>query len=146
MTTAQRLAVIELLRAREFPAARGRSEVGTSGPGYHLAELAHGDGFLGDDDGARRIEEAEQLGAEHTALTEILTARYGEPDHLSLWSLRIRGGEGEEIPEPWRELSDGPRFLHLWRIEGRWLAVGLAGEDGEQPLRLMAAVTETDPP
>ncbi|MFF1421639.1 hypothetical protein [Streptomyces sp. NPDC058280] len=162
MTTAQHLAVIELLRVRAFPAERGPSEVGTSGPGYHLAELPRSDGFRydgfrsdgGDEDVARRIEDADQCAAEHTALTEILSARFGEPQYISLWSVHVRGGEGEEIPEPWRELSEGLRYLHLWRIEGRWLAVGMAGEgegegdgeSGERRPRLVAAVTETDPP
>lgn len=145
MTTAQHLAVIELLRVRAFPAERGPSEVGTSGPGYHLAELARSDG-LQDDEAARRGEDADQYGAEHTALTEILTVRFGEPQHVSLWSVQVRGSEGEEIPEPWRELSNGPRYLHLWRIEGRWLAVGAVQEGEEEPFRLIAAVTETDPP
>ncbi|MFF3751941.1 hypothetical protein ACFYYH_16025 [Streptomyces sp. NPDC002018] len=145
MSTAQRLAVIELLRARPFPAEPGPSEVGASGPGYHLAELARSEGFW-DDDGTRRVEDADQYGAEHTALTELLTGRYGEPHRLSLWSLQVRAGEGEEIPQPWRELSDGLRFLHLWRTGGRWIALGLTEDEGEQPFRLIAAVTETDPP
>ncbi|MDX3853552.1 hypothetical protein [Streptomyces sp. AK02-01A] len=61
-------------------------------------------------------------------------------------SVLIRGGEGEEIPEPWRELSSGVRWLRLWRTGDRWLAVGLAGGTGDQRFRLVAAVTETDPP
>ncbi|MER8000402.1 hypothetical protein ACWEJP_05335 [Streptomyces sp. NPDC004749] len=145
MTTAQHLAVIERLRARAFPARRGPSDVGTSGPGYHLAELARGGG-LGDDDGTRRADEADQFDAEHAALAEILTLRFGEPWYMSTWSVQVRGGEGEEIPEPWRELSGGPRFLYLWRVEDRWLAVGLAEADEERPFRLLAVVTATDPP
>ncbi|MFE2031693.1 hypothetical protein ACFXBB_00245 [Streptomyces scopuliridis] len=148
MTTAQQLAVIELLRVRAFPAERGPTELGRSGPGYHLAELFRGDGTA----------DAGQHGAEHTALTGILTARFGEPHHISLWSVRTRVGAGEEIPAPWRELSDGFEYLHLWRWEGRWLALGAAGEAGpdgeagrdgeagERPFRIVVAVTETDPP
>lgn len=139
MTTAQQLAVIELLRARAFPAERGFTEVGMSGPGYHLAELFRGDGTA----------DADQHGAEYTALTGILTARFGEPQYVSLWSVRTRVVEGEEIPEPWRELSGGPEYLHLWRSERRWLAVGAAGDAGddeEQPFRIVVAVTEIDPP
>ncbi|MEV7426463.1 hypothetical protein [Streptomyces sp. NPDC091212] len=141
MTTAQHLAAIELLRAAAFPAVRGPTGPGTGGPGWALVELAGG-------------ADTEQCGAEHTALVDLLTVRLGEPDVLSLWSLQARVTGGEEIPEPWRELSSGPRWLHLWRIGGRWLAVGLAdgagigsaeGADGPG-CRLLAAVTETDPP
>ncbi|MFJ9212882.1 hypothetical protein [Streptomyces sp. NPDC102264] len=148
MTTAQQLAVIELLRVRAFPAERGPTEVGSSGPGYHLADLFRGDG----------VADADQHGAEHTALTGILTARFGEPYYISLWSVRTRVSEGEEIPDPWCELSGAFACLHLWRWEGRWLALGAAGEEeaaeeagadgeaGERPFRIVVAVTETDPP
>ncbi|MFJ1646114.1 hypothetical protein [Streptomyces sp. NPDC088258] len=140
MTTARHLAVIDLLRAAAFPAVRGPTGTGTGGPGYHLVELAGG-------------ADPEQCGAEHTALVDLLTVRLGEPDFLSLWSLQARITGGEEIPEPWRELSSGPLRLHLWWTEGRWLAVGLAegpvdgagGADGPG-CRLIAAVTDTDPP
>ena len=37
---AQHLATIDLLRARPFPAQRGRQAAVVRGPGYHLAELA----------------------------------------------------------------------------------------------------------
>lgn len=90
MTTAQQLAVIELLRVRAFPAERGSTELGRSGPGYHLAELFQGDGTA----------DAGQHGAEHTALTGILTARFGEPHYISLWSMRTRLGAGRRYRTP----------------------------------------------
>jgi hypothetical protein len=136
MSTAQQLALVELLCAHVYPAARGPSGVGTSGPGYHLAELSRGDGPPG----------ADQCEAECTALAEILTHRFGEPHHLSLWSLRIRGGEGEEIPEPWWELCNSVTHLRVWWTERRWLALGVTHEAEDQPYRLLAATTETDPP
>jgi hypothetical protein len=145
MTTAQHLAVIELLRTRNFPADSGPSEAGRSGPGYHLAELCHGSDPW-DDDGSGRPQDHEQCEAECAALELVLTARFGEPQHVGLWSVLVRGGEGEHLPEPWRELSAVCRSVLLWRTGGRLLVLGVAERDGEQPVRLLAAVTETDPP
>ncbi|WP_329031988.1 hypothetical protein OIE71_03360 [Streptomyces sp. NBC_01725] len=145
MSTARHVATIDLLCARSFPAERAGSEVGTSGPGYHLVELARGESFW-EDDGSRRVQEAEQYEAECAALASVLAARWGEPQLVSLWSTRVRGGEGEEIPEPWRELSHGVGHVHLWRTGGRWVAVGVSHQGEEHPFQLLAAVTETDPP
>lgn len=145
MSTAQHIATIDLLCARTFPTARAGFETGTSGPGYHLAELASGEGFW-EDDGTRRAQEAEQYEAECTALASVLAARWGEPQLVSLWSTRVRAAEGEEIPEPWHELSYGVDHAHLWRTGGRWVAVGVSWQGEEQPFQLLAAVTEIDPP
>jgi hypothetical protein len=141
MSTAQHLATIELLRSRSFPRQRGPSDVGTSGPGYHLAELSAGEAPAGDDQ-----QGDDQQAAEHEALAALLTARYGEPRQVGLLGARVRLERGEEIPAPWYELSVGPGYVQLWRIQGRWLALALAEGNGEYPSRLLAAVTETDPP
>lgn len=145
MSTARHLATIDLLCARAFPAERAGSDGGTSGPGYHLAELASGEGFWADD-GTRRAREAEQYEAECAALASVLETRWGAPQLVSLWSTRVRGGEGEEIPEPWRALSDGMGLAHLWRTGDRWVALGVSWHGDEQPLQLLAAITDIDPP
>lgn len=145
MSTARHVATIDLLCARSFPAERAGSETGTSGPGYHLAELARGEGFW-DDDGTRRAQEAEQYEAECAALASVLEARWGEPQLVSLWSIHVRATEGEEIPEPWPELSAGVAYVHLWRTGDRWVALGVSHQGEEHPFQLLAAVTETDPP
>jgi hypothetical protein len=147
MSTAQHLATIELLRSRSFPRQRGPSGVGTSGPGYHLVELLAGEAEEPGTDGEQADDQADdQAGAEHDALAAILTARFGEPRQVGLLGARIRLERGEEIPPPWYELSAGPGYAQLWRIQGRWLALALEEGDGERPARLLAAVTETDPP
>ncbi|WP_347879791.1 hypothetical protein [Streptomyces sp. Tu 2975] len=76
MTTAQHLAAIDRLRCREFPAQRGRSEFGDSGPGYHLAELRT------PADGLEAVERAdgrsrEPYEAECEALVVALSSRWG---------------------------------------------------------------------
>ncbi|MFJ4923082.1 hypothetical protein [Streptomyces sp. NPDC088725] len=141
MSIARHLATIELLRTRDFPPEHGPCGVddraGASGPGYHLAELARAEAHMPDDG---------QHAAEYDALIDLLTRRLGEPQWISLWSIRERAGRGEAIPRPWYELSAGHESVHLWRTESRWLALAVADGSGDQPRRLIAAVTETDPP
>ncbi|MCH0540047.1 hypothetical protein I3F58_10810 [Streptomyces sp. MUM 203J] len=144
MTTARHLATIDLLRLRPFPGRCGRSEAGDSGPGYHVAELATSEHFWED---ASRIEPvAEQYEAERDALSALLAGRWGEPQVFSLWSVFRRGMDGEDIPEPWHGLSGHVPDLHLWRADGRWIALGVSQWDEELPFQLLAVVTETDPP
>ncbi|MFG3499001.1 hypothetical protein [Streptomyces sp. NPDC047928] len=145
MTTARHLATIEVLRSRPFPAQRGRSDVGDSGPGYHVAELSTSEDFW-EDDGTRRELVEDQYEAERDALALLLTGRWGEPQVFSLWSLLRRGLDGEDIPEPWGSLSNSVPDVHLWRAEDRWIAVGVSQWDKELPFQLLAAVTTTDPP
>ncbi|MFI9583303.1 hypothetical protein ACIHCQ_15945 [Streptomyces sp. NPDC052236] len=142
MTTAQHLRAIDLLRSREFPAEFGPSDVGTEGPGFHIAEL---NGQIPQmpqmsDMGADADVDAEQLAAEHEALLRALTHRWGEPELFSLASTALRADADEDIPEPWLRLSAQLTYLCLWRIEDRWIGVGGSEE------WLLAVVTETDPP
>ncbi|MGW0536772.1 hypothetical protein [Streptomyces sp. NPDC003032] len=157
MSTAQHLAAIDLLRSREFPAEHGRSECGSEGPGYHIAELLTSDTFW-EDDGTRWHITEEQYEAERDGLTVLLADRWGPPQRFSLASLFERtmdaelgtdgqgGTEAEEIPEPWAQLSSSVPDLHLWRVDGRWIALGVAQWDKELPFQLLAVVTEIDPP
>ncbi|MCX4728014.1 hypothetical protein [Streptomyces sp. NBC_01306] len=147
MTTAQYVATIDRLRTRAFPARHGWSDTGPGGPGYHLAALITRDTLLGaEDDAAPEGEAEDQLGAEYEALVAVLDARWGEAQTFSLWSMLTRRMEGEEIPEPWAELCTTAPSLHLWRAEGRWIAIGAVRESQEQGARLMVAVTDVDPP
>ncbi|MBT2370013.1 hypothetical protein J7E88_33280 [Streptomyces sp. ISL-10] len=144
MTTAQHLAAIDLLRGRAFPARRGRSELGDSGPGYHLARLApavespHACGI-------REEDAAEQCRAECEALADALSTRWGPPQRVSLWSVSMRSVAGEAIADPWDELSHLTDDVHLWHVDGHWIAVGVACAD-ELRWELLAVITETDPP
>ncbi|WP_055696961.1 MULTISPECIES: hypothetical protein [Streptomyces] len=157
MSTAQHLAAIDLLRSREFPAEHGRSACGAEGPGYHIAELLTSDTFW-EDDGTRWHAAEEQFEAERDGLTVLLADRWGPPQRFSLARLFERameedfetgghaGEETEEIPEPWRQLCSAVPDLHLWRVEDRWIALGVAQWDRELPFQLLAVVTEIDPP
>ncbi|MEU9980751.1 hypothetical protein [Streptomyces sp. NPDC050856] len=145
MTTARHLATVDALRSRPFPAQRGRSDVGDSGPGHHIAELATSEDFW-EDDGTRRELTGDQFEAEREALAAVLSGRWGRPQVFSLWSLLERGLAGEPLPEPWGTLSGSVPDVHLWRVDGRWLALGVSQWDKELPFQLLAVVTETDPP
>jgi hypothetical protein len=116
-----------------------------AGPGYHLAELAVSEGFWADD-GTARIAAAEQYEAQCAALSTLLTARWGAPQLLGMQGALLRAAEGEELQEPWRELTGTAAYAELWRAEQHWIAVAVAGRDPYQPLRLLAAVTVNDPP
>ncbi|MFD9357347.1 hypothetical protein [Streptomyces sp. NPDC060031] len=147
MTTAEHLDTIDRLRTRDFPDVRARSEVGTSGPGYHLAELG-GSRWYGDEDAGGRVAQEEQVAAECEALAQRLAERWGDPDVFTLASLRLRvdGEDGEEVAEPWREIGDTTECLHLWRAGGRWVAVYESRWGADHSPQLMAAVTVIDPP
>lgn len=108
MSITQHLAVIDRLCSEEFPAEPGRSDVGTAGPGYHVAELRTSADFW-EDDGTRREETEEQYEADRDALSERLAERWGAPDVFSLWSVLDRSMDGEDLPEPWAVLSPTSR-------------------------------------
>ncbi|MDG4862258.1 hypothetical protein P8605_29355 [Streptomyces sp. T-3] len=144
-TTAQHLATIDLLRTREFPEGRGRSSATAWGPGYVIEELLTSEDFWDED--LTLVEEAEeQYDAELTALALVLTERWGPPEPVSLWSLAVRSASGEDIPEPWSELSMSVATLQLWQRDGRWIALGVGQQDREMPFQLLAVATTVDPP
>jgi hypothetical protein len=148
MSTVSYLARIDLLCARGFPAARGSSDQGLEGPGYHVAELSAPAGPAEDDTGEPRSVVAEQCEAERDGLTVLLTARWGEPWIFTLRGALLRALEyDEDIPEPWASLSARAPDVHAWQTAaGCWVALGVAGLDPAQPPRLLAVVTEIDPP
>lgn len=171
MSTAEHLAAIDLLRSREFPAEHGRSPFGVGGPGYHIAELLTSGDFW-DDDGTEWEATSDEYDAERDALTALLAQRWGAPQIFSLASVfeRAQGGaygyggedewdedggseaaegatgKNEGIPEPWGSLSSSVPDLHLWRADGRWIALGVSQWDKELPFQLLAVITEIDPP
>ncbi|MFD0272090.1 hypothetical protein ACFVGY_36825 [Streptomyces sp. NPDC127106] len=144
MTTAQHLETIDRLLTRDFPEARGRTEVGTSGPGYHLAELG-ASRWYGDEDAADRAECEEEVSAAYGALAHRLEERWGPPHTFSLDSLRLREG-GAEVAQPWSEIAATTDHLHLWRTGDRWVAVYAAAWGADHSPQLMVAVTVIDPP
>ncbi|MDX2760174.1 hypothetical protein ACSCB1_30825 [Streptomyces europaeiscabiei] len=147
MTIARHLVTIDRLCSEEFPATHGRSDTGTAGPGYHVAELGTSGDFW-EDDGTRREETEAQFEADRDALSVRLTERWGPPDVFSLWSVSGRCQEGEDIPEPWGPLSSHVPDVHLWQANGhgRWVALGVSQWDKELPFQLIALITEIDPP
>ncbi|OKK17631.1 hypothetical protein AMK16_22865 [Streptomyces sp. CB00455] len=145
MTTAEHLDTIDGLRTREFPAEPVWSGGQSSGPGHHLVPVGRTADFW-EDGGSGRPEAADQISAEYGALTQALTDRWGQAQVFSLVSLRDRGFDGEEIPEPWDELSNSTDHVHLWRAGDRWLVAYVAQWDEGDPYLLMAGVTVIDPP
>ncbi|MFJ9932918.1 hypothetical protein ACIRSJ_07325 [Streptomyces virginiae] len=145
MTTAEHLETIDRLLTKEFPREPVRTVDSSSGPGFHLVQLSRTAHFW-DDDGSGRIEAADQISAEYGALTQAVTDRWGVPQIFSLGTLRDRVFEGEEIPQPWTDLSAATDHVHLWRAAERWLVACVTQHDHEDPYLLTAAVTVVDPP
>ncbi|WP_369244971.1 hypothetical protein [Streptomyces sp. R41] len=147
MTSALYLATILRLCSEDFPAEDSRSDVGTGGLGYHIAELATSEEFW-EDDGTAREKTEEQYEADRDGLSELLTPRWGRPQVFSLASVFDRSMDGEDIAEPWGILSSHVPDVHLWKAEahGRWVALGVSQWDKELPFQLLAVVTEIDPP
>ncbi|MGW0820596.1 hypothetical protein [Streptomyces sp. NPDC002845] len=147
MDIARYLATIDLLCARAFPSAHGRTDIGASGPGYFIAELETSHGLL-TGDGSQREETARDFHAYREGLAQRLNDRWAEQPLWGQLTLRVRMGRGEKIPEPWATLSLRTDALHVWQVDGtgRWVAVGVADRDEADEIRLLAAVAETGPP
>ncbi|MFD6249478.1 hypothetical protein [Streptomyces roseolus] len=145
MTTTRLLAELDSLLSRAFPASPERSGDLDSGPGFHVAALATSEDFWESGPERREVVE-ERYEAERDGMAAVLTARWGEPDRMSLWSLHARGTEGEELPEPWGVLCAHVPDLVLWRVGARRLGLGISQWDKELPFQLLAVVTEADPP
>ncbi|MFI2632480.1 hypothetical protein [Streptomyces collinus] len=143
MNIAQHIAVIDELCYRPFPAEHGPSDVGFSGPGHHVAVLE----AAADTGPAARAVTIDQYEKDRDALYELLASRWGDTDPYNLQTVLLRT-EREEIPRPWAELSACAGVAHLWEVEGtgRWVAVAVGDRDLSREVRLLALVTETDPP
>lgn len=148
MDNAQHLAVIDQLCARAFPAQRGRTDVGTAGPGYFIAELMTSHGLREGDPGERAPTVADFHAVKDRVARELDERRGAHPPSLGMQGLRVRAGRGEDIPEPWGTVSVRVDELDLWDPDtsGRWIALGVADRDAHDEIQLLAVVTEIDPP
>ncbi|WP_225828948.1 hypothetical protein [Streptomyces naphthomycinicus] len=147
MDIAECLTLIDLLCAREFPAAHGRTEHGESGPGHHIAALQTSEEFW-EGDGSEREATWAQYEADRDGLAERLAERWGTPQHVSLYSVFDRTMAGEDIAEPWAGLSGHVPDVQLWQEPGtgRWVALAVSQWDKELPFQLLGIVTSADPP
>ncbi|MEU2789962.1 hypothetical protein [Streptomyces sp. NPDC007100] len=143
-TTAQHLTAIDLLRGRAFPDGPVRSAMVESGPGFHVAQL-RGDEQLWEADPAVVKETAQEYRAELEGLISALCLRWGEPEVLDLAGHLERVAMGMPVQPPLDVLCGQVPRVHAWRVEGRWIAVGLGEGDPEMPVfQLLAAVGHAD--
>ncbi|NBE53702.1 hypothetical protein [Streptomyces boluensis] len=149
MSSARHLHAIDLLCSRDLRAEHGPPHA-REGP-FHIEELRHAPS--GDEEAREpgehegRYEEwYEQCAAELTALHVPLADRWGEPDVYPLLGVRLRGGEGELIPEPWHGLSWAASSVDLWHTGDRWLALAVTDLERPRLPRLLAVATDVDPP
>ncbi|GGY31468.1 hypothetical protein [Streptomyces djakartensis] len=143
MHIAQHIALVDELCFRPFPAEHGPSDVGASGPGYHVAVLES----AADSDPAARAVTTDQFEKGRDAVYELLASRWGDTDPYNLHTVQLRA-EREEVPRPWAELSAWAAVAYVWRVggTGRWVALAVADRDPADDVRLLAVITETDPP
>ncbi|KAK1177721.1 hypothetical protein B7755_005770 [Streptomyces sp. NBS 14/10] len=140
-STADHLAIIDLLRARDFPDRRGVVGAVASGPGFHVADLRVSEDFW-DADLERLIEVEEEFEVELGVLVQVLSLRWGEPEVLDLADHLERDAMGERVPEPLRSLCGYVGRVYGWRTDGRWIGLGIGQGDRELPLQLVAAIGE----
>ncbi|MEV0848399.1 hypothetical protein AB0J21_21390 [Streptomyces sp. NPDC049954] len=143
----QHLETIESLCALPFPREPGRTPHLASGPGHHLAVLLTGGAGPGADEEQREVIE-DQFESERDGLVALLEARgWAQPQRFALWSLAVRAAEEPgAVPTPWAELAAAVPDLCLWRRAERWAGLGIARTGPELPVRLLAFVTDVDPP
>ncbi|MCL7496198.1 hypothetical protein M8I34_33050 [Streptomyces sp. MCA2] len=141
MTIDAYLTVIDRWRLRDFPAAPGRSALVESGPGFHIAGLRVSQEFW-DADLAEVAEAAEEFEAELTALVQALSLRWGEPEVMYLADDLERSARGIPVRPPLDTLCGYVPRMYGWRVQSRWIGVGVGQGDRELPFQLLVAVGE----
>ncbi|GAO10615.1 hypothetical protein NCG97_03355 [Streptomyces lydicamycinicus] len=141
MTIDKHLTVIDRLRLREFPAVPDRSAMVESGPGYHIAGLRVSEEFW-DADAAEVAEAEEDFTAELTALVQALSLRWGAPETVDLGAHLERTARGLPVRPPLDTLCGYVPRMHGWRVQGRWIGVGVGQGARELPFQLLVAVGE----
>ncbi|MFI7470109.1 hypothetical protein [Nonomuraea sp. NPDC049646] len=150
MALRDRLAVVDALLARPFPATEEREGASreawagyrSSGPDHHVCFLMASRDFW-DDRGEEVVEAAEaEIDAALRELAGALTTRWGSPGVVDLWPY----AEGEAAaPAPLDELGQLTGTMLAWRRPGagRWVALAVGQADPEFPVLLLAAVGRT---
>ncbi|MFE1175333.1 hypothetical protein [Streptomyces sp. NPDC058773] len=144
MTIDEHLTVIDRIRLREFPAAPGRSATVESGPGFRIAGLRVSGEFW-DADVTEVTETEEEFTAELTALVQALSLRWGPPETVDLTACLERTAQGLPVRPPLDTLCGYVPRMHTWRVQGRWIGVGLGQGARELPFHLLVAVAEAVP-
>jgi hypothetical protein len=131
------LAVLDLLCVRDFPAVHGSTEAGSGGPGYFMVCLGPG-----------TWPSPQDLHAYETAVAERLDERLGGQARTETVALRERLTRGERLSEPWASLGVLADDLRTWPAgeTGRWITLAVSDRDVPDRARLLAAVTDTEPP
>ncbi|MFG2490927.1 hypothetical protein ACGFSD_07670 [Streptomyces caniferus] len=141
MTIDAYLATIDRLRLQDFPAVPGRSAMVESGPGFHIAGLRVSQEFW-DADLAEVAETAEEFEAELSALVAALSLRWGEPRTVDLVKELERTARGLPVRPPLDTLCGYVPRMHGWRVQSRWIGVGVGQGGRELPFQLLVAVGE----
>jgi hypothetical protein len=148
------LARIDDLLAREhpYPEREVIDDDGYGGPGYRVLELLVSEDFWDDEDGQACERAHDVAGAHLEALAAVLTARWGSPYDVDLWSYLVAGygwdHPGSPSPVPLGLLSGTAITLRVWPLpgDGRWLGLAVGQGDKELPVVLLAALADGPAP
>jgi hypothetical protein len=143
---AEQVSIIDSLSELPFPEKEGRSVTDGQwgGPGFRLAVLRESRDFW-EDRSTEIVEAAErELESDLTALTVILSGRWGAPEEIDLrpyLGLDDTGSEAKDS-EPLGFLCGVAGSVQVWRMphSQRWIGLAIGQTDPEWPLQLLAAI------
>lgn len=137
---------------RPYTPADADHATGHAGPGYRVEELYVSRDFRHDEEDRQACEREHDLAeARLAALAEVLTARWGSPHTVDLFSYLRAGYDWEcaarPVPEPLALLSCKAVTLHVWPLPDggagpRWLGLSVGQEDKELPVVLSATLAD----
>ncbi|MFB7630925.1 hypothetical protein ACFC0M_08240 [Streptomyces sp. NPDC056149] len=133
------LARLDALTSRPFPERRTPTDVGESGPGFHVAPL-WASGPLWDADPADAATAREECTEQLAALVAVVSLRWGEPVVHDLTDALERSARGLPVPAPLDLLCTLVPRVYAWRDGGRWIAVGAGPLEPGQPRQVLGAV------
>ncbi|MFG2340574.1 hypothetical protein [Streptomyces yangpuensis] len=143
----EQLSIIDGLSLRSFPEEEGRPGASGrwSGPGFHLAVLRESQDFW-EDRSIEIVEAAErELEADLSALSDVLTARWGVPEKVELWpSTGVDDPDHPNTPprEPLGFLRGVAGSMQVWWLPNsdRWVGLAIGQADPEWQFELLAGI------
>ncbi|MCF2526961.1 hypothetical protein [Yinghuangia soli] len=132
------MGVVETLLLRPFAERPYRAGEASGGPGWHMVDLEVSRDFWEDSERDQIEVVWDQYEDKARRLAGVLDGRHGAHRVVALAPYFERGMEGEDVPEPFDDLSNFVVRLHVWTIGDRWLGVGVGQYDKELPIQLVA--------
>jgi hypothetical protein len=130
--------VVEALIRRPFAERSYRAGEASGGPDWHMVDLQVSRDFWEDSERDRIEVVWDQYEEKAQRLAGVLDERHGAHRVVEMAPYFERGMEGEDVPEPFDNLSNFVVRLHVWTLADRWLGIGVGQHDKELPIQLVA--------